>query len=327
MTFSQSAIPTSKPAVWQFYVYHERRPEGLRACGSVIYADSAEEVQELARRSGLVARQFPTSQVAIKRDGALPFETSIRISEAEDSPALRQMVLGIRDLYGIDLSQNVLLPNEARPLFWVRKLREFTTSQVAEAPYLMVYAKFMIGTHTDRTAEELASGTIAVHNDSKQGTDVRFGCVAPFWPIGVDQWLKEKLEGYDLPGLRLNPIVVRRRSGPPRKPLWNLTGSVTLPRTLTRYVNEYGFEKVPYDDWSAKWGEAHFFDEGYQPPVLKYSKKQIDSLGSFDVAITAEKVGNGPKIAFQRLIVSQRFRGMLADLKIKGVGYVPVVLE
>lgn len=327
MTFSQSAIPTVTPSVWQFYVSHENRPEGIRACGSVIYADSAEEVQELAKRSGLVAHQYATDQLSIKRDGALPIQTRMRISQTENSYALREMLLGIKDLYGIDLSQNALVTNEARYFFSVRKLREFTASQVERAEYLVPYAKFIIGTHTDRTDEELVSGTIAVHNDSKQRTKVNFGCVAPFPPIGIDQWLKQKLETHNLAGLQLKPMVVRKMSGLPKKPIWHLAGSITLPRTLTKYINKHGFEKEPYHDWSDKWESAHFFDNGYEPPVLKYCRGQIDSMGSFDVAVSAEKVGNGPKIAFPWVIVSRRFREILAELKVKGVGFIPVAIE
>ena len=144
MTFSKSAIPPVIPAVWQFYVSHDKRPDGIRACGSVIYADCAEEVQELARRSGLTASQHAANQLAIKRDGALPITSRIRIVEPENSHALREIILGLRDLYEIDLAQKALVANETRPFFSVRKLREFTESQIEKAQYLIVYGgRFM----------------------------------------------------------------------------------------------------------------------------------------------------------------------------------------
>jgi hypothetical protein len=53
----------------------------------------------------------------------------------------------------------------------------------------------------------------------------------------------------------------------------------------------------------------------------------MDALGGFDVALTAERVGNGPRISFPAVIVSQRFREVLTELKIPGVGYTPVAIQ
>ena len=326
MNSASSALPCIKPAVWEFSISHEERPEGVRACGSIFYTDTAKQVHELARRSGLEAHERRVDKGTVERDGVLPVHTYIRIKESEDSKSLHQIIDGLRSLYGIDLAKNSLIANESRYFFRVRKFRAFTKEQIQESPYLLLYAdKFQIGTWADRTDEEFSRGALAVANDSKQASKVRCGFVSPFPAIGVDQWLKDNLERCSLIGLQFNPIVVRKISGSARKPLWNLTGSITLPRTQTKYINKHGFEKEPFDDWSDRWESAFFYDEGYDPPVLQYSSKHLDAVGAFDVAITAERVGNGPKTAFPEVIVSQRFRKTLEELKIPGVGYLPIV--
>jgi hypothetical protein len=326
---SLSILPSEKPAVWEFTISHEKLPDGdVRACGSVFYTDTAEEIHELAARSGLEVKEYQVDRLAVERDGAFPVRTVLHIREPENSNALHEIVAGLKSSYGIDLAKNSLISNEKRWFFSIRKLREFTKNQIQDAPYLWLYAKkFRIGTWRDRTDEEYSRGIYAIDNDATQRTKVQFGFLSPFPAIGVDQCLKEELERRMPIGLQFKPVAVRRKSGKPRKPIWKLTSSIVLPRTLTRFINKHGHDKEPFDDWSDRWESAYFYDDGYQPPVLGYSQEQLSSVGAFDVALTAERVGGGPKISFPSIIVSHRFREILAELKIPGVGYMPVAVS
>ena len=326
---AHSILPSAKPAVWEFTISHERLPDGnVRACGSVFYTDTAEEIHELAARSGLEVKEYQVDKVAVERDGAFPVRTYLHIREPENSNALHEIIEGLKSSYGIDLAKNSLISNEKRWFFSIRKVRDFTKKQIQDASYLWLYAKrFHIGTWTDRTDEEYSRGIYAVDNDASQGTKVQFGFLSPFPAIGVDQCLREELERRAPIGLQFKPVTVRRKSGTPRKPIWNLTSSIVLPRTKTRFINKHGHDKEPFDDWSDRWESAYFYDDGYQPPVLEYSQEQLSSVGAFDVAVTAERVGGGPKISFPSVIVSQRFREILAELKIPGVGYIPVAIN
>jgi hypothetical protein len=327
MNFSKSAVPCAKSAIWEFTISDGVRPEGIRACGSVIYVDSADQVHELANRSGLVAKEYKIDRGTVERDGVPPIETYLQVKQAEDSVPLREIVAALRDLLGIDLARDSLITNESRFFFKVLKRREFNDEQLNSASYLWLHAyQYQIGTQTEPTDEEFIRGELAVKNDSKQNSKVQLGFLSPFPPIGVDQRLKDELEARSLIGLKLNPIHVRRKSGPVKKPLWHLTSTVTLPRCLTKYINKHGFEKTPFDDWKDRWECAYFYDEGYELQVLSYSRKQVEALGEFDVGITAERTGNGPKIAFPSVIVSQRFRRVLDELKVPGLQYTPVVL-
>lgn len=323
---SPSVSSCAKQAVWQFTVSHMRKPdEDVRACGSIFYVDTVEEIHELAARSGLEVQKAPVDRLAVERDGAFPVNTLLSVKEPEGSNSLHEIIEGLKSSYGIDLAESSLVPNANRYFFRVRKMREFTKKQIQEAPYLRLYAnKLRIGNWTDRTDEEYSRGIYAVENDSTQGSKVQFGFLFPFSAMGVDQCLKEELERRSPIGLQFNPITVRRKRGNPRKPIWNLTSSIVLPRTRTRFINKHGYDKEPFDDWSDRWESAYFYDDGYEPPVLSFSQDQLDALGDFDVAKTAEREGNGPKISFPNLIVSQRFREILAELKIPGVGFIPV---
>ena len=326
---STSPASSPQPAIWEFTVSHEKRPDDdVRACGSVFYTDTAAEIHALAERSGLEVKESQVDKLAMERDGAFPLRTSLYISEPEDSKALYEVIVGLRSTYGIDLAKDSLIPNRARYFFSIRKVRDFTNSQIEEAPYLWLRAeKFQIGTWLTPTDEEYSQGIYAVKNDTKQRSKVSLGCLAPFPAIGVDQTLKEELERYALVGLQFNPITVRSERGAVRKPIWNPTSSIVLPRTRTRFINKHGHGKEPFDDWSDRWESAYYYDNGYHPPVLEFAQEQMDSLGSFDVAITAERIGNGPRISFPVVIVSQRFRKVLSELKIPGVSYTPVTIQ
>jgi len=326
---STSEASNKKPAIWEFTVSHERRPEDdVRACGSTFYTDTAEEIHALAKRSGLEVRERRVDKLAVERDGAFPIHTYLRIREPEDSRSLHEIIEGLRSSYGIDLAKDSLISNHFRYCFSIRKIREFAKDEIEDAQYLWIYAnRFQTGTWIGPTDEEYSKRIYAVENDSKQGTKVQFGFLSPFPAIGVDQQLKMELERCSLVGLHFNPITVRKKSGTPRKPIWNLTSSIVLPRTRTRFINKHGHDKDPFDDWSDRWESAYFYDGGYEPPMLEFAQDQLDELGYFDVAITAERTGNGPRISFPIVIVSQRFRRALSELKIPGVGYIPVVTK
>lgn len=267
-------------------------------------------------------------RVAVERDGAFPVHTYLPIREPEDSRSLHIIIDGLRSIYGIDLAKSSLISNENRYFFRIRKSREFATDQIESAPYLAICAnKFQIGSWLEPTDEEYSQGIYSVENDAKQNTKVRFGFLSPFAAIGIDQYLKEELERRSLVGIQFNPVTVRTKRGTPRKPIWSLSSSIVLPRTQTRFINKHGYDKEPFDDWSDRWESAFFYDAGYEPPVLRFSQGQLDSVGAFDIAKTAERIGNGPRISFPSMIVSQRFRAILAELKIPGIGYIPVAID
>jgi hypothetical protein len=314
-----SALPCVKPPVWKFTItFDEKNPYRLSA--NTIYAKSALDVEDFGRISGF--------EVIAKTDLHYGKMRWLRIAEPEDSPKLKLLLQALEDRYDIKPSNWFIVPPEfSEQYFGVRKEREFTEEQIKSAEYLrLISTKFHIGTNSQRPTPD--DETYYVHNDGAQRTKVDFGFLSPFPAIGISEELKGRIVNYKLDALRIEPIVVRRKDNKPaRKPLWKMSGDVTLPRTLCRYIDGNGKIKEPYDDWSYKFECAYFDDWGHLPAVLSYRRKDIEQCQPFDIAMTAEKEGNGPYISFRYTIVSQRFRSVLTDLKVKGVGYVPVVLQ
>lgn len=315
----EPALPCEKPPIWNFRInFDEKNPYRLSA--GMMFAKSAADVEQFGKASGL--------EVTARSDRNYGEMRSLKVQEPADSPKLKLLIQALYERYGIKPSKWFIVPKDLEDqYFGVRIEREFSDGQIDDSKYLRLIAtQFQIGTHSRRERPE--DETYYVKNDGKQGSKVDFGFISPFPALGISNRLKEQIEAYNLKAIRFEPIVVRRKDGKaPRKPLWKIASDITLPRSRCRYIDGNGQVKDPHDDWSYKWECAYFDDAGHVPVALSYVRKEIEEIEPFDVAMTAEKVGNGPYIAFRYTIVSQRFRQMMNDLKVKGVGYHPVVLN
>ncbi len=315
----ESALPCEKPPVWSFTINFDEK-NSYRLSAGMMFAKSAADVEQFGEASGL--------EVTARSDRNYGEMRSLKVREPADSPKLKLLIRALEERYGIKPSKWFIVPNELEDqYFGVRIEREFSDNQIEYSKYLRLIAtRFQIGSHSRRETPE--DETYYVENDGKQGTKVDFGFISPFPAIGLSHKLKEQIEAYSLKAIRFEPIVVRRKDGKaPRKQLWKIYSDITLPRSCCRYIDANGQVKDPYDDWSYKWECAYFDDAGHVPVALSYDRKDIEGVEPFDIAMTAEKTGNGPFISFRHTIVSQRFRQMMNDLKVKGVGYHPVVLK
>ncbi|MEM9479583.1 MAG: hypothetical protein AAGA58_08025 [Verrucomicrobiota bacterium] len=315
----ESALPCEKPPIWNFTISFDET-SAYRLSASTVFAKSANDVEEFGAASGL--------EVTGRTDRNYGEMRWLKVREPEDSPKLNLLIQALKRRYGIKPSEWFIVPEELRDhYFGVRKEREFSDKQMMDAEYLRLIAtRFQIGTHSRRSTPE--DETYYVKNDGKQGTKVEFGFISTFAALGISQGLKERIEAHNLKAILFDPITVRRKDDkPPRKPLWKVHSNIILPRTCCRYIDAKGHVKEPYDDWSYKWECAYFDDAGHVPTVLSYHRKDIEAIKPFDIAMTAEKLGNGPFISFRHTIVSQRFRKMMNDMRVKGVGYHPVVLK
>lgn len=251
---------------------------------------------------------------------------SLKVDELGDSPKLAALIDAISEGLGYIPSPNRIVPEEDRgTVFGLIRKSVFTDEDIDASRFLQLTAsKYQIGSWTTPTEEELASETYVVENDACQKTKVEFGFVSPFPALGISEPLKRKLESKNLDAIRFEPIVIRRRSGKPRKPLWKLWSSIILPRSATRLVTSQGHDKEPWNGFSDRWSDAFYDDHGCYPPLLEFSETDLAKLPLFDVALTAEHTGNCRDRVFRTTIVSQRFRQTLTGLKVKGVEYVPV---
>ena len=69
-----------------------------------------------------------------------------------------------------------------------------------------------------------------------------------------------------------------------------------------------------------------YFDDKGHHPELTYNKDEVEKLGAFDIAMTAERTGINKPCSSRYLVVSQRFREVLRELKVPAVYYTPVRL-
>jgi hypothetical protein len=137
--------------------------------------------------------------------------------------------------------------------------------------------------------------------------------------------MREELIKKNLTGLNVDQEVIGSNGN-----LFKLGSQIILPRTLTRLVNGQG-EDVDPDVWKVTtiYGgtEDHLYDDGHRPCILRYRKKDFERIGLFDIAMRYEFIGNHKQGAYRGLIVSQHFRQVMKELKVRGTHYYPVQLE
>jgi hypothetical protein len=167
--------------------------------------------------------------------------------------------------------------------------------------------------------------------DRLQRNKVQLGTLMPFHGLCVTEALGRQLEQANLRGLLLRPVLFVGESLesavfiPPEKVhklLFKLSSSFIAPRTLLPLVNEQGYQVEPNTEWS-----CYFEDGGYHPFELRYSVKDFELHKDVDIAVSYEKTGVSKARSFRWCIVSQKFRTVMAELKVKGVKYAPVRFE
>lgn len=102
--------------------------------------------------------------------------------------------------------------------------------------------------------------------------------------------------------------------------LWALSSEVILPTCLLPRQHSWGPFLAP-DEKGGNWDDA-----GHRPPELVFRRAAFLEKGPFDVAVTREWMGRRKPYYHPELIVSQKFRSVLAKHRIKGVSYTPVPL-
>ena len=107
--------------------------------------------------------------------------------------------------------------------------------------------------------------------------------------------------------------------------LFNLSSEITLPKSLTMYVNGKGEEVSVLDPWENN--EERHFDDGFLNPCLSYSQKEFDGVGDFDIAMTLERTGTHNEGASRSFVVSQKFKKALSIFNIAGAEYQPVLVD
>ena len=294
---------TGESGVKNIQNYQELRPQSRG-----IYAATAEEVEELAAVSGFEASGWDRDEYKYRK---------IDVKEPEGSERLKKLLAAIKDKYGFVLNERLVVPVADRDhVFGVHKVREYTPEEIDSCELLYInFAGKAIAEHKDGTPEQVEAEQYVVERHRKKKT-VQFGYLTPFAAKAVTGELKDQLEDAGLKRVEFEPVI----NG---DDIWKLWSSLKMPRCLLPLVDQNGAEIGP--DVRPKFGEQYFDDKGYNPPELTYNRNEVEKLGTFDIAMTAERIGGYPEV-FRLHVVSQRFREVLKQLKVPAVHYAPVRL-
>ena len=243
----------------------------------------------------------------------------LRVILSEDDPRLHEVIRRIETIYGWKPSKWHNIPLEERSrYFGVRKDREYSKKELDGAAFLSLLAQKPIAGQKDGTAEQVDAEVYVAEADRLQSAKTAFGALMPFHAKCVTESLGRQLESAGLRGLSLEPVVILP-ADKVKKPLLKLSSTFIAPRSLLPIVNEAGHQIEPNTEWA-----CYLDDGGYQPYEFKYRNEDLKRFQEVDIAMSYERTGPIRARSFRWCMVSQRFRQVMAELKVRGTLYAPV---
>ncbi len=294
--------------IWKLTIEYDPKNKPMFSAG-LIFVPKPEDVEELSRLVDIPPVKSPSTPRRVLR---------LELNEAD--PKLSLILRGIEQKYGHQPAPWIITPPEMRDRFYsVRKTREYTEKDLDDAPLLYIASTaHSIARHTDGTDEQVEKEIYVAERDNRQYTNTQLGFLTPFHGLCVTESLGRQLEKAGVRGLSLEPVLILPE-GKTRKPLLKLSSSCVAPRSLLPVVNEQGHQIEPNTNWS-----CYLDDGGYHPHEFKYRKEELKWFQKVDIAMSYERTGVTKARAYRWCLVSQRFRQVLAELKVRGTLYAPV---
>lgn len=280
--------------------------------------ENHESVRNLARETGV--------DVVCHKKLSNREYVGIEVAEPPDSPRLIKLLQIIEDRYGYKPWPHAVFDMRQRDRFFgVQRLRTFSKKEIDAAEYLSFGLTTSLGHAVFRTEEQFYQNQYVTDKVANLKRDPAMGCLSPFQALVVMPKMREMLLRQGLIGLDVDDEVLGSKGR-----LFKLGSTINLPRTLTRIVNMHG-EDVDPDEWKITTihggTEDHIYDDGHRPCIIRYRRDEFEKVTPFDVAMKHEAIGNHKQGAYRGLIVSQKFRQVLKDLKVRGTHYFPIQLE
>jgi hypothetical protein len=200
-----------------------------------------------------------------------------------------------------------------KSIFNLRRQAVFDRGEIDAARFLMLLPEPELAYLHTITNE----GCLVVRSDARLKNRRTYGALFPSWHMAVTSAAAPLLHKHELKGLRLKDTTFSKPNSN-GKEVFQLTSDFVLPRCELAICDNHGGEHTESSKGCLLVAET-------DPPILKYQKRFLDSL-DFDIACTVEVIGAGPRIAAPYLVVSQRFRGALAELGCAEARYQPVEL-
>lgn len=251
-----------------------------------------------------------------------PHSGLVTVMDPEGSPRLTQALKLIQRELGMRPTvHKIVKEEEGHQRFAVQVERRFSKSDVENARWLVLWPKHAIATMVPAKYGE--SGEYVVEADARlRKSKSEFGSLY-YGGIACSDRMRPSLEAAGLKGLSFRPVSVE----PPEKSarfrrLWGVWSHVVLPPNLYPLVDGQG------DLFDGDWFTGCFFDDGGNAPSApRYRMSDLEQIGDFDVAVTSERTGTHPGVAFRKMIVTQNFRAILGKMSVKGLEYWPLEIE
>jgi len=275
-----------------------------------IQAKSAEDVYLFAEIIGKdLDVRYTTSQGEYCR---------LDIELEENSGTLNKVYDKIEELYGYKPCELLIRPpDQYEKYFGVQRYISFVESELDMAEYLCVNSTKLIGEGVYRRPPNEVEKEI--YSLSRKRRNKRLiGYISEYNTLAVDQKFKDLLMLESILGIDLNKKVLKDDK------LWLLWSSVLMPPCLTELIKNNGLTCTEDQEWEEF--EVRNFETRYDAPLLKYSRRDMESIEPFDIALTKERVYGDYYSAYRLVIVSQSFRQLMKKLKIKDLDYTPVEL-
>jgi hypothetical protein len=295
---------------WTFSIDYYRGEDVARPLSIGVQLSTPEEVENFADYLGaeIPGRNDPNHH-----------SRGLRVELLEDDPRLHSVIQRIVSRYGWKPSKWFEIPLEERShYFGIRKVREYSKKDLDGAAFLSLLADKSIANQRDGTAEQVDAEVYVAEADRLQSAKTQLGTLFPFQAYGVTESLGRQLQGAGLKGLSLEPVVFVP-ADQVKKPLLKLSSAFVAPRSLLPIVNETGHQIEANTKWP-----CYLDDGGYQPHEFKYRKTDFERFQAVDIAMSYERTGVTKARAYRWCLVSQRFRQIMAELKVLGASYSPV---
>lgn len=245
-----------------------------------------------------------------------PYRARIHDFELSD-PLIREVFQVIYKLEGRRPTPWRLLRTAHSAEYYYEPLRrEYTKADLDKAPLLALFGTRWIA----KMADGEKARPLRVIGNKQLVEPKPFGRIDPFVVRGMNSWLVAELQKRGVRGFTAREIEIVRRK-PEHQSIWEPWSAVMMPPCRLPLVTAWG------EPYTAP-GRGCFQECGpYQPEEMVFLRSEVEALGDFDIAVCQEIVGNGGQDLWQPLVVSQRFRQIMTELKVPGVAYAPVWLK
>lgn len=272
--------------------------------------------------------------LAVLGPNAHPFKITGETPEF-DKARFRNYLYEIGDARIIEVMQIVLKMEGKRPKPWGLTItewsegyyfqnlrREYSSGDLDKAPYLALRGQGKRWLAKMVLREDF--GPIKVVANKKLDDPMPYGDL--YYPVyAMNTRLTEELARRKLRGFTAKEIEIQDRR-PGHQTIWQPWSTIAMPRCCLPVVSSWGepcesigIESTNHRGW-------HYECGPYQPEELVFLRTEVAPLGDFDIAVCQEYLGAG-YMRFPTLVVSQRFRQVLRELKVPGVAYAPVWLK